>query len=242
MHPKLDTKRLSIDEIDVPFPLTDQLDSVIARYTKKINGKLPNSFILYRKAFNNELSSNGYYLQAKEVSSIASKKWKAKSNLVKEEYQKVAKRISKMVEEIEPNRTISYKRNKKSNRRNKRPERVQKFPISLDTSIINSDSEESNPTTPYYCLQQNQSNTFHGSQLLLKNQSEYFPQIFNFDTEAELYSSSSFVTRTLTHTEQTDDSFTELLLSLMNWESEEYFINFPATNHDIQYDSSSGYY
>ncbi|CAG8495976.1 13732_t:CDS:1 [Ambispora leptoticha] len=229
--------RLSIEEIDVPFPLNGQLDSIISRYTKKINGKSPNSFILYRKALNIELSSHGYYLQAKEISSIASKKWKAKSSLIKEEYRKIATRISKMVDEIHPNRIISYKKREK--KKNRRSERVQPVPLSIGTSIqsVNSDSEESTPITPppYYSSQQNneftshlnlvdQSDVFHESQSL-KNWSymENFSQNFNIDMRLEPCPSSSCITETLTHIEQNDSFYTELLLSLMNWESEEYF-------------------
>ncbi|CAG8731503.1 4752_t:CDS:1 [Ambispora leptoticha] len=225
--------RLTIEEIDAPFPLDGQLDSIISRYTKEINGKLPNSFILYRKALNIELSSHGYYLPAKEISSIASKKWKAKSNLIKEEYRKIAARISKMVDEIHPNRIISYK--KRDKKKNKRSERIQPVPMSTSIESVNSDSGESTPITPptYYSSQQNneftshlnladQSDVFHESQLLENLQN------FNIDTRLEPCNSSTCIS---------DDLSTEYLLSLMNWESEEYFQI--ATGNDTQYEFGS---
>ncbi|CAG8469511.1 208_t:CDS:1 [Ambispora gerdemannii] len=95
--------RLSLEAIDVPFPLTGQLATIIASYKERtISGKPPNGFILYRKALVRELNAHGYYLPAKDISPLASEKWKNKPEIVKEEYRQISSNIGKIFQKAEP--------------------------------------------------------------------------------------------------------------------------------------------
>ncbi|CAG8536808.1 6622_t:CDS:2 [Ambispora leptoticha] len=101
-------QRLSLGQIDVPFPISDQLNAVIASYKeRKITGKPPNCFLLYRKALVREFNNHGYYLPAKEISPIASEKWKNKPDIVKQEYREISEDIAKILQDKETPRILT---------------------------------------------------------------------------------------------------------------------------------------
>ncbi|KAG9289970.1 hypothetical protein G9A89_010276 [Geosiphon pyriformis] len=94
-----------LKEIDVPFPLTDELENLKRKYkTGRVeNVKPPNCFMLFRKAFMKVLSNNGYFLPAKSVSSLASEKWKNKSVAVKDDFRRISREIAQSLKPISCN-------------------------------------------------------------------------------------------------------------------------------------------
>ncbi|CAG8469491.1 207_t:CDS:1 [Ambispora gerdemannii] len=101
-------QRLSLNQIDVPFPISDQLNAVITSYKeRKITGKPPNCFLLYRKALVREFNNHGYYLPAKEISPIASEKWRNKPEIVKQEYRVISEDIAKILQDTETPRILT---------------------------------------------------------------------------------------------------------------------------------------
>ncbi|CAG8587432.1 13677_t:CDS:1 [Ambispora leptoticha] len=89
---------IDLDKIDVPYPLDENLVSVLKNNLNDPSKKTPNSFILYRKAFKEISIYHGFRLSASEISRQASKNWKALADPVKQEYKKIAEEFRENTE------------------------------------------------------------------------------------------------------------------------------------------------
>ncbi|CAG8475684.1 11649_t:CDS:1 [Ambispora leptoticha] len=89
---------IDLDKIDVPYPLDENLVSVLKNNLNDPSKKTPNSFILYRKAFKEISIYHGFRLSASEISRQASKNWKSLADPVKQEYKKIAEEFRENTE------------------------------------------------------------------------------------------------------------------------------------------------
>ncbi|CAG8696365.1 12125_t:CDS:2 [Ambispora leptoticha] len=89
---------IGLDKIDVPYPLDENLVSVLKNNLNNPSKKTPNSFILYRKAFKVISIYHGFRLSANEISRQASKNWKVLADQVKQEYKKIAEELRENTE------------------------------------------------------------------------------------------------------------------------------------------------
>ncbi|RGB21564.1 hypothetical protein C1646_600417, partial [Rhizophagus diaphanus] len=55
--------------------------------------KSPNAFLIYRKAFLNELNRQNHNLKMTDVSKLVSNYWKGEPDNVKDAYRKIAKEV-----------------------------------------------------------------------------------------------------------------------------------------------------
>ncbi|CAG8548685.1 3624_t:CDS:1 [Ambispora gerdemannii] len=99
LNKRFDTNEESIlQEIKVPSPYDKSLVKILKKFgqlddNNALSKKPPNSFILYRKAFQHTLINNSIRLSASEISRMASKKWKTESDSIKQEYKRIAGEI-----------------------------------------------------------------------------------------------------------------------------------------------------
>ncbi|CAG8438899.1 7058_t:CDS:2 [Acaulospora colombiana] len=78
--------------IKLPFPpMIDPHDLIVSRPDGREPSKAPNAFIIYRKLFNKTAKDNGYTLPMSVISPIASKSWEQESEMVKNEYRRIAR-------------------------------------------------------------------------------------------------------------------------------------------------------
>ncbi|CAG8464776.1 9938_t:CDS:1 [Ambispora leptoticha] len=84
---------IDLNKIDVPYPLDENLVSMLKNNLNESSKKPPNSFILYRKAFKEISIYHGFRLSASEISRQASKNWKVLADPIKQEYKKIAKEL-----------------------------------------------------------------------------------------------------------------------------------------------------
>ncbi|CAG8536830.1 6623_t:CDS:2 [Ambispora leptoticha] len=251
-------ERLPLDKIDVPFPLTDQLTAIIASYKERtISGKPPNGFILYRKALVRELNAHGYYLPAKDISPLASEKWKNKPEIVKEEYRQISSNIGKIFQKSEQPVILTPENfcaqsTIKTIRKNVRSEAAtsnfikNKFVSKIDTSIPTelfdgsqkSDSEPNYMFTsqfehiPEYNLSSVKQRTIHDETCI-----DNFDYLRNGDVTLGTASilepiTNYFLESYNSYSLPINESSADHLLSLMDRESEVYFekSNFPVSN------------
>ncbi|POG71156.1 hypothetical protein GLOIN_2v1609116, partial [Rhizophagus irregularis DAOM 181602=DAOM 197198] len=81
-------------KIELPFPPTiTATDIVNRRKPSKIKSKSPNAFLIYRKAFLDQLSNSKHNLKMTDVSKLVSTYWKNEPENVKEEYRKIAAQV-----------------------------------------------------------------------------------------------------------------------------------------------------
>ncbi|CAG8613708.1 13580_t:CDS:1 [Ambispora leptoticha] len=98
---------IDLDKIDVPYPLDENLVSLLKNNLNETAKRTPNSFILYRKAFKEILIYHGFRLSASEISRQASKNWKALADPVRQEYEKIARELRESTEKCAS--VISFK-------------------------------------------------------------------------------------------------------------------------------------
>lgn len=78
----------------LPFPPTIKVSDIIKkREPCKIALKGPNAFIIYRKAFLNQLYIENHNLKMTEVSKLVSIQWKNETEIVKEAYRKISREV-----------------------------------------------------------------------------------------------------------------------------------------------------
>ncbi|CAG8628031.1 12346_t:CDS:1 [Ambispora gerdemannii] len=91
-------EKLIIKEITVSSPYDEKLFGMLKKFSQLDDANVmskrpPNSFILYRKAFQQTLIDNNIHLYAGKISGMASKKWKIESDSIKQEYAQIASEI-----------------------------------------------------------------------------------------------------------------------------------------------------
>ncbi|KAG9284550.1 hypothetical protein G9A89_014154 [Geosiphon pyriformis] len=85
---------LFFPEVKVPFPPKITPQEVLIIDGKKIPSKAPNSFIIYRKAYQKQIRDIGYSLPLAKISSMASKAWKIEPEHVRKAYKELAKSVN----------------------------------------------------------------------------------------------------------------------------------------------------
>ncbi|GBB87372.1 hypothetical protein RclHR1_13820002 [Rhizophagus clarus] len=96
-------------KITLPFPpIIRASDIVDRRKPSKFKSKSPNAFLIYRKAFLDQLNRQNHNLRMTDVSKLVSNYWKSEPENVKDAYRKIAQEV-----EVELNEkrkmTVSYK-------------------------------------------------------------------------------------------------------------------------------------
>ncbi|CAG8554769.1 14571_t:CDS:2 [Ambispora leptoticha] len=82
-------------QIKVPFPPNITPEETILIKDGKIPSKPPNSFIIYRRAFQKECRESGHLLKLNVVSSMAAESWKDEPLEVKNFYKELAQKKTK---------------------------------------------------------------------------------------------------------------------------------------------------
>ncbi|CAI2168178.1 17953_t:CDS:1 [Funneliformis geosporum] len=96
--------------IKIPFPpAIDPRDLVVKTKDGRIPSRVPNAFIIYRKAFIVAVKNDGYVLPMTVISPMASQSWEQESEIVKAEYKRLAKEAYEVRNEMLP----KYQRKKK---------------------------------------------------------------------------------------------------------------------------------
>ncbi|CAG8494469.1 2504_t:CDS:2 [Diversispora eburnea] len=86
--------------IKVAFPPVINIRDLMTKQTENRRG--PNAFIIYRKIFVETARADGYQLPMTVVSSMASQSWEQESEMVKDEYKRLAKEANEIRNEIFP--------------------------------------------------------------------------------------------------------------------------------------------
>jgi len=98
-----------ISKIELPFPpIIRASDIVNRRKPSRVKSKSPNAFLIYRKAFLNELSHLKHNLRMTDVSKLVSKYWGNETEDVKDEYRKIAQQVEVELNE-KRKKTVSYR-------------------------------------------------------------------------------------------------------------------------------------
>ncbi|CAG8460730.1 3834_t:CDS:2 [Funneliformis caledonium] len=96
--------------IKIPFPpVIDPRDLVVKTKDGRVPSRVPNAFIIYRKAFIVAAKNEGYNLPMTVISPMASQSWEQESEIVKTEYKRLAKEAYEVRNEMLP----KYQRKKK---------------------------------------------------------------------------------------------------------------------------------
>ncbi|CAG8562682.1 9263_t:CDS:1 [Acaulospora morrowiae] len=78
--------------IKLPFPpIIDPRDLITLNPDGRKPSRAPNAFIIYRKLFIKTTKDEGYSFPMSIISSMASKSWEQESEVVKDEYKRIAK-------------------------------------------------------------------------------------------------------------------------------------------------------
>src|SRR5207248_2717495 len=83
-------------------------DIVNRRKPCRVTSKSPNAFLIYRKAFLNQLSLLNHNLRMTDVSKLVSNYWKNETELVKDAYRKIAQEVEVELSE-KRKETVSYR-------------------------------------------------------------------------------------------------------------------------------------
>ncbi|CAG8464722.1 13485_t:CDS:2 [Ambispora gerdemannii] len=84
----------SFPRIELPFPPTITPEEIINIKDGKIPSKPPNSFIIYRRAFQKQIKESGVLLKLNVVSALASEQWKKEPIEVKKAYKQLALQVN----------------------------------------------------------------------------------------------------------------------------------------------------
>ncbi|CAG8450913.1 8787_t:CDS:1 [Acaulospora morrowiae] len=99
--------------ITPPFPPTiDPRDLITLLPDGRVPARAPNAFLIYRKAFIDAVRDSGNYLPMTVVSPMASRSWEQASDVVKEEYKRLARKAFDYRNEICPKSQRRKKREK----------------------------------------------------------------------------------------------------------------------------------
>src|ERR1051325_8423726 len=95
--------------IKLPFPpVIKASDIVDRRKPSRFKSKSPNAFLIYRKAFLDELSHLKHNLRMTDVSKLVSKHWRNETECVKDEYRKIAQQVDSELSE-KRKKAVSYR-------------------------------------------------------------------------------------------------------------------------------------
>src|SRR5690349_6610441 len=95
--------------ITLPFPpIISASDIVNRRKPCRVTSKGPNAFMIYRKAFLNQLSLLNHNLRMTDVSKLVSSYWKNETELVKDAYRKISQEVEIELSE-KRKKTVSYR-------------------------------------------------------------------------------------------------------------------------------------
>lgn len=99
--------------IKVPFPpVIDPYDLIVKTKDGRIPSRAPNAFIIYHKIFIETARNNGYHLPITVISSMSSQSWEKESDVVKDEYKRIAKEAYEVRNEMLPKSQRKKKREK----------------------------------------------------------------------------------------------------------------------------------
>ncbi|CAG8554791.1 14572_t:CDS:2 [Ambispora leptoticha] len=87
-------------EIKIPFPPTITPKEIIVKKGGKLPSKPPNSFIIYRRAFQKQCRECGYLLKLNVVSAMAAESWKEEPLEVKNAYKDLALQVNYVLVEM----------------------------------------------------------------------------------------------------------------------------------------------
>ncbi|CAG8436522.1 7149_t:CDS:1 [Funneliformis mosseae] len=95
--------------ITLPYPPTIKASDIVnKRKPSKVTSKSPNAFLIYRKAFLEQLSNLKHNLRMTDVSKLVSGYWKNEPKYVKDAYRKIAQDVEIELNELRK-QTVSYR-------------------------------------------------------------------------------------------------------------------------------------
>src|SRR4051812_39939439 len=95
--------------ITLPFPPSITVSDIVnRRKPSRAKSKSPNAFLIYRKAFLNQLSRSHHNLRMTDVSRLVSKYWQSETEDVKDAYRKIAQEVENELSE-ERKKADSYR-------------------------------------------------------------------------------------------------------------------------------------
>ncbi|CAI2161957.1 3318_t:CDS:1 [Funneliformis geosporum] len=93
----------------LPYPPTIKASDIVnKRKPSKVTSKSPNAFLIYRKAFLEQLSILKHNLRMTDVSKLVSGYWKNEPKYVKDAYRKIAQDVEIELSELRK-QTVSYR-------------------------------------------------------------------------------------------------------------------------------------
>lgn len=95
-----------------PFPPNINPKDLIKKSRDGVYIRAPNAFIIYRKLFIETSRNEGYYLPMTVISAMSSKSWEQESEMVKNEYKRIAKAAFDYRKELIPKTKQRRKREK----------------------------------------------------------------------------------------------------------------------------------
>jgi hypothetical protein len=114
-YPKIETMKMTCQssntstKIVLPFPpIIRASDIVDRRKPSRFKSKSPNAFLIYRKAFLDQLNLQNHNLRMTDVSKLVSNYWKNEPENVKDAYRKIAQEVEVELNE-KRKKTVSYK-------------------------------------------------------------------------------------------------------------------------------------
>ncbi|CAJ0752215.1 24592_t:CDS:10, partial [Entrophospora sp. SA101] len=85
------------ENINIPFPPDIKAEALInCKKNGKMPSRSPNSFMVYRKAFVNELHKNGHYVSMTIASPIIAKLWRREPNHIKNAYRAISNQAKRL--------------------------------------------------------------------------------------------------------------------------------------------------
>ncbi|CAB4379969.1 unnamed protein product [Rhizophagus irregularis] len=144
-YPKIETMKMTCQssntntKIALPFPpIIKAIDIVNRRKPSRFKSKSPNAFLIYRKAFLNELNRQNHNLRMTDVSKLVSNYWKGEPDNVKDAYRKIAQEVEVELNE-KRKKTASYKivwkNSKYSSRKRNQCEKIKKDKSEVNTKF-----------------------------------------------------------------------------------------------------------
>lgn len=143
-YPRIETMKMTCqtsntNKIVLPFPPKIRATDIVdRRKPSRFKSKSPNAFLIYRKAFLNELNDKNHNLRMTDVSKLVSNYWKSEPENVKDAYRKIAQEVEVELNE-KRKKTVSYKivwkNSKYSSRKRNQCEKIKKNKTEVNTKF-----------------------------------------------------------------------------------------------------------
>ncbi|RIA98818.1 hypothetical protein C1645_800995 [Glomus cerebriforme] len=173
---------IDIQLIRPPFPPTIDPKDLIKKSRDGVYIKAPNAFIIYRKLFIESSRREGHFLPMTVISAMTSQSWEQESEMVKNEYKRIAKAAFDYRKELIPKPKQRRKREKWNIISFENTSSV-KNNSSNDNKLLQNDEQNKIPSTTNELNQFIQENPFDFTQYLTPSSSEISYQNTLFEME-----------------------------------------------------------